>query len=190
MQIKMTKTFEVRGPVAQVWDFLSDPRKVATCVPGAQITEAVDERRYIGTMNVKLGPVVTNFKGELVIERLDAQNLEIELVGNGQVVKGRGSASMKMVGKLRALPHGGTEVIGSSEITITGFLAQFGSRVIEEISNQMFEQFTQNLQKNIDGLGDSVTEGKPTQPLSAIPLVAAATKAVTLRFFRRLTGRV
>ncbi len=96
---------------------------------------------------------------------------------------------MKMVGNLRALPHGGTEVVGTSEITMTGLLAQFGSRVIEEISNQMFEQFTQNLQKNIDGLGDSVTEGKPTQPLSAIPLVAAATKMATLRLFRRIIGR-
>ena len=189
MKVKITKTFEVRAPVAKVWSFLTDPRKVATCVPGAQITEAVDERRYIGTMNVKLGPMVTNFKGELVIERLDAQNLEIELVGNGQVVKGRGSASMKMVGKLRALPHGGTEVIGSSEIAITGFLAQFGSRVIEEISNQMFEQFTQSLQKNVEGLGDSGTEGKPTQPLRAIPLLATATKMATQRFFRRVTGR-
>ncbi len=96
---------------------------------------------------------------------------------------------MKMVGKLRALPHGGTEVVGSSEITMTGLLAQFGSRVVEEVSNQMFEQFTQSLQKNIEGLGDSGTEGKPTQPLRAIPLLATATKMATLRFFRHLTGR-
>ena len=82
MKVKITKTFEVREPVAKVWDFLTDPRKVATCVPGAQITEAVDERRYIGTINVKVGPVVTNDKGELVIERMDAQNFEIELVGS------------------------------------------------------------------------------------------------------------
>ncbi len=60
MQVKITKTLEVKEPVTRVWGFLSDPRKVATCVPGAQITEAVDERRYIGTINVKVGPVVTN----------------------------------------------------------------------------------------------------------------------------------
>ncbi len=107
MKVKITKTFEVREPVANVWDFLTDPRKVATCVPGAQITEAVDERRYIGTINVKVGPVVTNDKGELVIERMDAQNFEIELVGKGQDVKGKVSVSMKMVGKLRSLPQGG-----------------------------------------------------------------------------------
>ncbi len=189
MQVKITKTLEVKEPVTRVWGFLSDPRKVATCVPGAQITDAVDERRYIGTINVKVGPVVTNYKGVLVIERMDAQNFEIELVGKGQDVKGKGSVSMKMVGKLRSLLQGGTEVVGSSEITMTGLLAQFGSRVIEEISNQMFEQFTQGMQKNVGDLGDFETEGKPTRPLSAIPLLTTAIKMTTLRFFRRVTCR-
>jgi carbon monoxide dehydrogenase subunit G len=189
MQVKITKTFEVREPVAQVWGFLSDPRKVATCVPGAQITEAMDERRYMGTISVQVGPVVTNYKGELIIERLDARSFEIELVGKGQDVKGKGSASMKMVGKLRARPHGGTEVVGSSEISVTGLLAQFGSRVIEEVSNQMFTQVTQNLQKNLEGLEQSASEREPPQPLKAIPLLVTAVKRATLRFFHRITGR-
>ena len=194
MQVKITKTFEVKEPVARVWGFLSDPRRVATCVPGAQITEVVDERRYIGTISVQVGPVVTNYNGELIIERLDAGNFEIELVGKGQDVKGKGSASMKMVGKLRTLPHGGTEVMGSSELTMTGLLAQFGSRMVEEVSNQMFTQFTQNLQKNLESLegsalkGDS-EEGKAPQPLKAVPLLMTAIKTATVRFFRRMTGR-
>ncbi len=72
---------------------------------------------------------------------------------------------------------------------MTGLLAQFGSRVIEEVSNQMFEQFTQGMQKNVGGLGNFETEGKPTQPLKAIPMLVTATKMATLRFFRHLTGR-
>ena len=142
MQVKTTKTFQVEVPVAQVWEFLKDPRKVATCVPGAQITEALDDRRYAGTITVKVGPVVSDYRGELSIERLDAQKYEIELLGKGRDVKGKGSASMKMVGKLRALPDGGTEVTGTSEISIIGVLAQFGSRMVEEVSGQMFGEFT------------------------------------------------
>jgi len=189
MKVKIEKKFEVEAPVQPVWGFLSDPRKVATCVPGAEITEALDDRRYIGTMKVQVGPVVSSLKGELVIERLDAENCEIELVGKGQDIKGKGIATMKMVGKLRALPQGGTEVTGISEISITGLMAQFGSRVIEEISNQMFGQFTQNLQKNLEGLEGSGSEAKPLQPLKAVPLLVAAIKSATLRFIRRITGR-
>ena len=189
MQVKITKKFEVKKPVTPVWGFLSDPRRVATCVPGAQITEALDDRRYIGTVNVQVGPVVTSYKGELVIERLDPQNFEMEMVGKGLDVKGKGSASMKMVGKLRALPHGGTEVEGSSEISVTGLMAQFGSRVVEEISHQMFEQFTQSLQKNLESMEGAGKEEKSNQPLKAIPILATASKAAVVDFFRRITGR-
>ncbi|MCZ6623558.1 MAG: SRPBCC family protein [Deltaproteobacteria bacterium] len=189
MEVKITKKFEVKEPVKPVWSFLSDPRKVVACVPGAQIIEALDERRYIGTVNVKVGPMVSSYKGELVIERLDDKNFVIELVGKGLDSRGKGSASMKMVGKLRALSHGGTEVTGSSEITVTGFMAQFGSRVIEEISNQMFEQFTQSLQENLSGTGSFGSEEKNTQPLKAIPLLATASKTAVLDFLRRVTGR-
>ena len=190
MQVKITKTFQVQEPVARVWEFLKDPRKVATCVPGAQITEALDERRYVGTITVKVGPVVSDYKGELSIERLDAQNYEIELLGKGRDVKGKGSASMKMIGKLRALSGGGTEVTGTSEISIIGLLAQFGSRMVEEVSAQMFGEFTAALQKNLQSTGNPGTAGtaaKPPQSLSVLPLLATAIKGIIRKFFSRLT---
>src|SRR5215472_10850880 len=109
MAVRVEKTFQVQEPVEKVWAFLSDPRKVVTCVPGAQITEQVDDKNYKGAISVKVGPSVTDYRGEVQIVRLDAQNHEIEILGKGQDVRGRGSASMKMTGKLRALPDGGTE---------------------------------------------------------------------------------
>jgi carbon monoxide dehydrogenase subunit G len=142
--LKIEKTFEVQEPLEKVWAFLSDPRKVATCVPGAQITEQVDEKTYKGAIKVKVGPSVTDYTGEVQIVRLDAQAHEIEILGKGQDVRGRGSASMKMTGKLSALPSGGTQVVSESEINVVGILAQMGSRVIAEVSNIMFQEFTKN----------------------------------------------
>ena len=89
MQVKIEKKFEVKKPVKSVWEFLSDPRKVATCVPGAQITEAIDNRRYLGSMNIKVGPVVAGFKGEVVIERLDARTLSLSWWGKGGTLRAR-----------------------------------------------------------------------------------------------------
>ena len=71
-----------------------------------QITEQVDEKTFKGTISVKVGPSVTDYKGEVQIVRLDPQNHEIEILGKGQDVRGRGSASMKMTGKLRPLEDG------------------------------------------------------------------------------------
>jgi carbon monoxide dehydrogenase subunit G len=144
--LRIEKTFQVKEPVEKVWGFLSDPRKVATCVPGAQITEQVDEKTYKGAISVKVGPSVTDYKGEVQIVRLDPENYEIEILGKGQDVRGRGSASMKMTGKLKALDDGGTEVTSTSELNVVGILAQMGSRVISEVSNIMFGEFTKNFQ--------------------------------------------
>jgi carbon monoxide dehydrogenase subunit G len=113
--IRIEKTFQVQQPAGVVWSFLSDPRRVVTCVPGARITEQVDEHNYKGTISVKVGPSVTDYNGEVQIVRSDPKNYEIEILGKGLDVRGRGSAAMKMSGKLRALDEGRTEVTSISE---------------------------------------------------------------------------
>jgi carbon monoxide dehydrogenase subunit G len=183
MAMRIEKTFQVKEPVERVWSFLRDPREVASCVPGAQITEQVDVNTYKGAISVKVGPSVTDYRGEVQIVRLDAQNHEIEILGKGQDVRGRGSASMKMTGKLRALDDGGTEVTSISELNVVGILAQMGSRVISEVSNIMFGQFTKNFQARLSQPDEA--SGTPAdaaaKPISATSLAWQAAKGV----FRR-----
>ena len=181
MALKIEKTFDVPEPVEKVWAILSDPRKVATCVPGAQITERVDEKTYKGAIKVKVGPSVTDYKGEVQIVRLDAQNHEIEILGKGQDVRGRGSASMKMTGKLRALDNGGTEVTSESEINVIGILAQMGSRVITEVSNIMFGEFVKNFQARLQQPSDAPeaqASGAESTPIDAKSLAWEAAKGL------------
>jgi uncharacterized protein len=181
--LKIEKGFQVKEPVEKVWSFLSDPRKVASCVPGAQITEQVDDKNYKGAIKVKVGPSVTDYKGEVQVVRMDSQNYEIEILGKGQDVRGRGSASMKMTGKLRALEDGGTEVTSISELNVVGILAQMGSRVISEVSNIMFGEFTKNLQARLSQPDQpSEAAADPTgKPINAGSLAWQAAKGV----FRR-----
>jgi uncharacterized protein len=174
MAVTIEKTFRVDEPIEKVWALLSDPRRVATCVPGAQITEQVDDKTYKGTIKVKVGPSVNDFKGELQVLRLDAQTYELEILGKGQDVRGKGSASMKMTGKLQTV-DGGTEVISSSELNVVGILAQMGARVITEVSNIMFEQFVNNFKKQLQAPdGASVESAKP---ISGVGLAFSALKA-------------
>jgi carbon monoxide dehydrogenase subunit G len=178
MAVKIEKTFRVDEPTDKVWAFLSDPRKVGACVPGAQITEQVDERTYKGAIKVKVGPSVTDYKGEVQIVRLDQVAHEIEILGKGQDVRGKGSASMKMTGKLHALDSG-TEVTSISELNVVGILAQMGSRVISEVSNIMFEQFLSNFRKQLQS-PDAVngeTSTAMTKPISAVGVAFSALKA-------------
>jgi uncharacterized protein len=197
MAIRIEKTFQVQEPLESVWKFLSDPKKVANCVPGAQITEAVDDRTYKGVIKVQVGPSVTDYKGQVHIERLDDQNYEIEIAGKGQDVRGKGSASMKMTGKVRSLPDGSTEVTSVSEVNVVGLLAQLGARMINEVSNKMFEEFTTNFKARLQqerpqqtspqtppSAGSGATE--EPRPIKVLPLVASVLGESIVRFFRRI----
>jgi carbon monoxide dehydrogenase subunit G len=197
MAIKIEKSFQVQETLERVWQFLSDPLKVAKCVPGAQITEAVDDRTYKGLIKVQVGPSVTDYKGQVRIERLDEEAHEIEMVGKGQDIRGKGSASMKMTGKVRSLPEGGSEVVTVSEVNVVGLLAQLGARMINEVSNKMFEQFTVNLMRQLEkersvesGSAPSQPEGNDAeaQPIKALPLVASAIGEGIARSVKQIFG--
>ena len=185
MALRIEKTFQVNEPVEKVWGFLSDPAKVATCVPGAQITEQIDEKTYKGSISVKVGPSVTDYKGEVQIVRLDPRNHEIEILGKGQDVRGRGSASMTMTGKLAVLDGGATQVTSISEVNVVGILAQMGSRVITEVSNIMFDKFSHNFQALLQqptsqpAIVSAVAKPEPIRPGSLIWEAA-------MQMFRRL----
>ena len=174
--IKIEKTFRVDEPMEKVWAFLSDPKKVGTCVPGAQITDQVDEKTYKGTIKVKVGPSVTDYKGEVQIVRKDDAAHEIEILGKGQDTRGKGSASMKMTGKLQAV-DGGTQVINASELNVVGILAQMGARVITEVSNIMFEQFVNNFRRQLQSPDAAGGEAAAAKPISGVGLAFSALKA-------------
>ena len=184
MAIKIEKSFQVQEPIESVWAFLSDIKKVVTCVPGAQITGEVGEGRYSGSVKVKVGPAVTDFKGEVQVVRIDSEARAIEILAKGQDVKGKGNASMKMTGNLRALPQGGTEVTSVSEVNLVGLLAQMGGRVINEVSNIMFEKFTKNFQEKLEQereeAGKSETQSG-AKPINAVSVAFSAIKAAMKR---------
>ena len=196
MALRIEKTFQVNQPIEKVWSLLSDPAKVASCVPGAQIREKVDDKTFKGSISVKVGPSLTDYKGEVQILRLDRQNHEIEIQGKGQDVRGRGSASLTMTGKLAALDGGVTQVTSVSEVNVVGILAQMGSRVITEVSNIMFDKFSQNFRALLEQSADQPTVANvatdtavPTplvQPPAPVEGGTIAWQAITQMFGRWL----
>ena len=162
MQIE--KTFTVKASPAAVWDFLIDPHRVACCLPGAAIIEQIDAQTYTGTITVKVGPVSASYKGKVRFERLDAALRSAEIVASGQDVRGKGGADMRMRSRLVEKAPGETEVTATSEVNVTGILAQFGRGMIQDVSDQMFQKFTEAVRAEL--------EAKPQAP--AVPDQAPA----------------
>lgn len=150
MTTSITKAFEVDFPVEQTWANLSDPEKVVICVPGASLTEKVDEDNYKGEVELKFGPVKAKYTGLIHFLERDATVHKMVLKGTGTDSKGKGGAEMRMEGNLA--PKGtGTEVNISMQVSITGMLAQFGSRMINDVTNQVFNQFVGNFKNQLEG---------------------------------------
>lgn len=154
MKANIEKSFFVDQPIQKVWANLSNPIEVVECVPGASITEQLDDKNYKGLVTLKFGPVKTKYNGEITIDKLDLENHEMIMKGRGIDAKGKGSADMIMHGRLKE-KDGGTTVDYSMEITVTGMLAQFGSRLITDVSDHLAAQFIENFKNKLAGQVES-----------------------------------
>jgi hypothetical protein len=150
MAMQIEKSFTVRAPAAAVWEFLTDPARVAGCLPGAAITGQVDEKTYGGTMTVKVGPVTAGYRGTMRFERLDAAAREAEIVASGQETRGKGGADMRMTSRVVERAPGETEVTVVSAVNVVGVLAQFGRGMIQDVSDQLFQKFTECMRRQLE----------------------------------------
>jgi carbon monoxide dehydrogenase subunit G len=159
--MEFRQSFVVKAPVDAVWAFLTDPRRAASALPGAALTEQTDDKNFAGTLTVKVGPVSTQYRGKARFERLDAAARTAEMVGSGQDVKGRGGAEMKMTSRLVERTPGETEVSVVSEVSVTGILAQLGRGMIQDVSDQLFERFTAAVRAELEQTRPSAESGGP-----------------------------
>ena len=181
MALAITKTFTIDAPRAAVWEFLTDPNRVARCLPGAAITEKVDEKTYKGTITIKVGPVTASYRGKVTFEKLDPGAGTAEIVASGQDVKGKGGADLRMQSVLREIAPGKTEVTASSQVNITGILAQMGARMIQDVSDQMLQRFTEAMQGELAAAASAAPPGNgPAPSVAAAPPAAAPIDAVAL----------
>ena len=182
MKVKMTKNFTVRAPIGDVWDFMTDIEKVSSCIPGAKYVGDLDDNCHAVMLTIKVGPIKSSYKSEVSIRNLDINNHTLEIEGRGIDVKGKGGATMEMVGSLTDSGDGTTEINGDSTVTIQGMLAQFGSRMVEDVSNQLFLQFTKSLAAKLEGNGEQADETESSiETLSGVTVVGAAIKGVSGR---------
>ena len=144
MEVKLDKRYELAVSAEQAWEVLSDIHAVARCMPGAQIIAQLDATHYKGTVKSKVGPAVLQFAGDIEVLGLDAAEKVMQMVGKGADKSGS-SASMNLKAHLEAGEVPGTSVlVGAATITVSGKLAQFGSRLLVPVSDAMLAQFADN----------------------------------------------
>lgn len=144
MEFKLDKRYPLPVPLAAAWSLLSDVRATAACLPGAAITEQLDERRHKGLMKAKVGPATMNFSGEVEVLELDAASRTLRMLGKG-ADKAGSTASMQLSARLEpGESEAASVLVGQATVVVSGKLAQFGSRLLVPVSDALLAQFVGN----------------------------------------------
>ena len=141
MKVELEKSFLMPGAADVAWLLLQDIPGVAGCMPGAKITERIDDRHYKGTVTVKLGPASMSFRGAIEVMELDASRHTLHLLGKGSDTAGSSGASMDLVARIEpGEADGSINLVGRSEITMSGKAAAFGGRMMGTVADQILSQ--------------------------------------------------
>ena len=176
MEVKLDKRYPVQASVDQAWAVLADVRATAACMPGAQITEQLDDTHYKGTVKSKVGPAVMSFGGDIEILALDAASKAMTMLGKGADKSGS-SASMNLAAKVEPGDAPGNSVlVGVATIVVSGKLAQFGSRLLVPVSDAMLAQFADNFRIAAAAVSVAAAPGAPAPKAMAAPVPAAPVK--------------
>jgi uncharacterized protein len=144
--------FEVAQPVDKVWKFFDDIPQVASCLPGAELTEDLGDGTYKGRVAIRMGPVRLQFAGNADITSRDDAAKKIVVQASGADEKGRGQAAMTVTAALSAAKGRGTRVDVIQDLQLSGAAAQYGRGMIADFSAIMMRDFATTMADRITRL--------------------------------------
>ena len=197
MEVTIDKQYPVAAGLDAAWAILSDVNELATCMPGAQITEVIDPTHYKGSGRVKVGPAVAAFAGTIELLAIDPATRLLKMLGKG-ADKGGSSASMELTATLIAGEGGHCILQGKADVIVNGKFAQFGGRMMSSVSDMILGQFAVTFSQKAAALqaATAVQAGEiaASAPIPAAPVVAkelnglAILWALIRNFFSGLFG--
>ena len=167
--MEINNSFEVKAPIDVAWATLTDLARIAPCLPGATLT-SVEGDIYKGHVTVKVGPIVAKFGGQAIFqERNDTEHRAV-LKGDGRDSTGKGNASAIITAQLEVVDANTTRCTVTTDLTITGKIAQFGRGALADVSDKLLKQFVINLETTVLSQEISKTEVTTSSIVENAPL--------------------
>ena len=143
MEVKLDKRYELGVSSNKAWAILSNLEEIAACMPGASLGERLGDHAYKGSVKVKVGPATAQFGGEVEILAMDEAARSMTLKGKG-ADKGGSSASMELEAVIEDHGLGDSVLLGNASVIVNGKFAQFGGRMMVQVSDVILKQFVDN----------------------------------------------
>ena len=144
----MEGKFTLKAPVQEVWDFLLEPGTLASCIPGAEKMEAIDDKTYETIVKQRVGPITVRLKFTTTLTEMDPPRY-LKAVGRGADISKAGTFTQETTVNLTEIANGEVEVSYSSKVSMVRRLATFGERIMRAKSKSVGEEFTRNLQEKL-----------------------------------------
>lgn len=180
--MRIENSFVVAAPPSQVWRLLLDVERVAVCMPGAELTEVVDDRTWKGRVRLRVGPVSMSYSGTVIMTERDDAGHAVTLRAEGRETSGKGNATATVRSSVQTSDGGGSKVLIDQDLQLSGMAAQFGARMLQDVSARLTKQFADGLSAQLTAEGDAAP---PTPQAKEIPALRLAVWA-----FLRALGRL
>ena len=164
--MKIANEFTVSAPIEKAWDVLTDLEQVIPLMPGAQMTGR-DGEDVSGKVKVKVGPVTSEFSGKVRFVEQNRDEHRAVIDAKGKEARGTGNAAATVTAQLHdAGDH--TRVTVDTDLKIVGKLAQFGSGMLQQVSEKLLGQFVESLETKLA----ATTPVAPTTEAKAVTSVS------------------
>ncbi|TFH16431.1 MAG: membrane oxidoreductase [Acidimicrobiales bacterium] len=169
--MKLENEFRVSVPIDRAWEVLTDIPLITPCLPGAALTDH-DDTEYKGKVKIKVGPVTADYSGSAVFVTRDEATHHVEISASGRDSRGSGNASATIAADMTT-DGDGTKVSITTDLKISGKVAQFGKGMIAEVSAKLIDQFVDCIEQEL--LGEAIIDAVAAESAAA-PGAAAPTR--------------
>jgi uncharacterized protein len=145
--MKIQNEIEISAPPDELFDLLSDPERVAPCMPGASL-EGKDDDSYEGTVKLKVGPITASYQGTLHFVELDRENRRAVMRASGQETSGQGNAEATITASVSG-SDSQSVLSMETDMEVRGKAAQFGRGALGNVSQKILQQFARNLESQV-----------------------------------------
>lgn len=189
MKIPLEREIHLNISADQAWPYLKDIPFLASCIPGARVTEVVGDGTFLGEITTKIGPVKSRFGGRMGIVSCNDATEEIRIQGTGSEQSAQSRAALDLT--VRLLPKGPNDSViqGKADFELMGKLASVGGRLIPAIANAIIDEFSANLQSKIGASGHQDKQHSRTAKIQEPPAAETASSLNIVKLIYHLLRR-